>query len=130
MQILLRIYVFSVNNPNFGEKSKFWPKSQKLHGNIRKNKWKFYLLEKCSVEYYNVLPIWVGRFCKSLISGLLWFSVYFGQNRKLNKTNFLYDIIAHTNPFGVFYRLDKCFCRSFFIHRTLHPGKIYDVKNN
>ena len=38
MQILLRIYVFSVNNPNFGEKSKFWPKSQKLHANIRKNK--------------------------------------------------------------------------------------------
>jgi len=34
---------------------------------------------KRSVEVYNVLPICVGDFFKSLISGLFWFSVYFGQ---------------------------------------------------
>ena len=33
------------------------------------------------------------------------------------------------NHFGLLYRLDKCFSY-FFIHRTLHPGKIYPVKNN
>ena len=29
--------------------------------------------------------------------------------------------------FRVLYRLDKCFSGYFFIHRTLHPGKIYPV---
>ena len=44
--------------------------------NVRES---FYLLEKRSVEFYNVLQIWVGGFCKSLISCLFWFSVYVGQ---------------------------------------------------
>jgi len=30
------------------------------------------------------------------------------------------------HPFGLLYRLDKWFS-DFFIHRTLHPGKIYPV---
>mgnify|MGYP000290003278 CR=1 FL=1 len=31
-------------------------------------------------------------------------------------------------PFGLLYRLDKCFSPIFFIHRTLHLGKIYPGK--
>jgi len=34
------------------------------------------------------------------------------------------------NPFGLLYRLDKCFSDFCFIHRTLQPDKIYHVKNN
>jgi len=30
---------------------------------------------------------------------------------------------TYEKPLGLFYRLDN-----FFIHRTLHPGKIYPVK--
>jgi len=42
----------------------------------------------------------------------------------------LYDIKARLrkNPFGLLYQLDKCFSDLFFIHRTLHQGKIYPVK--
>ena len=37
---------------------------------------------------------------------------------------------AYTKPFGLFYRLDKCFFCYFLIHRILHPGKIDHIKNN
>ena len=44
----------------------------------------------------------------------------------------LWDKIArpHRTPFGLFYPLEPCFSSYFFIHRTLHRGKIYSVKNN
>ena len=44
----------------------------------------------------------------------------------------LWDKIArpHRKPFGLFYPLETCFSSYFFINRTLHPGKIYSVKNN
>ena len=43
--------------------------------------------------------------------------------------NILYDIKARPrDPFGLLYRLDKCFSYCL-IHKTLHPGKIYPVKN-
>ena len=43
----------------------------------------------------------------------------------------LYDKIARLRePLGLFYRLDNYFFRFLFIHRTLHQGKIYLVKNN
>jgi len=54
----------------------------------------------------------------------------------LKKINIL-GVIAHRvydiqyfctqNPFGLLYRLDNCFS-VFFIHRTLHPGKIGELK--
>ena len=38
----------------------------------------FYLLEKRSVEVYNVFPIWVDGVYKSHI-WFVWFSIYFDQ---------------------------------------------------
>ena len=42
-------------------------------------------------------------------------------------TKILYQ--AYTKPYGLFYRLDKCFSSYFFIHIALHPSKTYIVKN-
>ena len=52
------------------------------------------------------------------------------KNHKKTKIK-LWDKIArpYKKPFGLFYPLETCFL-SFFIHRTIHLGMIYSVKNN
>ena len=39
-------------------------------------------------------------------------------------------IATALSALGIFYRLDNSFSVVFFIHRTLHSGKIYPVKKN
>ena len=47
-----------------------------------------------------------------------------GNGKDTCQGNILYDIQARPrkNPFGLLYRVDKCF-PDFFHHRTLHPEK-------
>ena len=75
----------------------------------------------------------IWYFCEVVISKIMY--PYFSQKfaKKVRIVIFRQKKFSHQNVLctkRLFYPLETCLSSYFFIHRTLHPGKIYSVKNN